>query len=159
MHSQPARGRSTSTSKPAGSLNSTGIRVISHRPNRASCQHDSGASAAVQFEPLTNGRHRLWATMPHFGAPPVPGSGADPPSPSGRLGPGPPPLPPRPAEPGPPRPPHRHSLSVTTRTGSDTAEGRKGKRAMPPQRTLVTGSHLMRFLFLNHLFPILFFSI
>src|SRR6218665_3898310 len=58
-------------------------------------------------------------------------------------------LPQRPAEPRTPRPSHRHRLSVTTRTGSDTAEGRKGKRAMPPQRTLVTGSHLMRFVIVN----------
>src|SRR6218665_1754808 len=58
-------------------------------------------------------------------------------------------LPQRPAEPRTPRPSLRHRLSVTTRTGSDTAEGRKGKRAMPPQRTLVTGSHLMRFVIVN----------
>src|SRR6218665_3482284 len=89
MESQGAGGRLTWTWKPGGSLNSTGIRVISHRPNRASCQHDSGASAAVQFEPLTNGRHRLWATMPQFGAPPIPVSGADPASHSGQLSPGP----------------------------------------------------------------------
>ncbi|MEZ5213876.1 MAG: hypothetical protein R2692_03370 [Microbacterium sp.] len=34
------------------------------------------SSEAVQFdpwfEPLTNGRHRLWATMPHFGAALIP---------------------------------------------------------------------------------------